>query len=73
MRNAIIREIKKMLKNAESYAAFVNAFMHYQEKVISETNYFIVWIDETDVILIGNILSNLSTQLDLSEEINALN
>jgi hypothetical protein len=57
MRNIIIKEIKEMVKNAESYAAFVNAFMHYQEK-LDGTNYFIVWDDDTDIILIGNIRSN---------------
>lgn len=71
MRNIIIKEIKEMVKNAESYAAFVNAFMHYQEK-LDGTNYFIVWDDDTDIILIGNIRSNQSTELDLAEEINAL-
>ena len=71
MRNIIIKEIKKMVKNAESYAAFVNAFMHYQEK-LDGTNYFIVWDDDTDIILIRNICSNQSTELDLAEEINAL-
>lgn len=71
MRNIIIKEIKEMVKNAESYAAFVNAFMHYQEK-LDGTNYFIVWDDDTDIILIENIRSNQSTELDLAEEINAL-
>ena len=71
MRNIIIKEIKEMVKNAESYVAFVNAFMHYQEK-LDGTNYFIVWDDDTDIILIGNICSNQSTELDLAEEINAL-
>ena len=73
MRNVIIKEIKEMVKNAKSYVAFVNAFMSYQEKLVSSTNYFIVWVDDVDVILIGNIRSSKSTELDLAEEINALN
>lgn len=71
MRNIIIKEIKETIKKAESYAAFVNAFMGYQKK-LDGTNYFIVWDDDIDVILIGNIRSNQSTELDLAEEINAL-
>lgn len=71
MRNIIIKEIKEMVKNAESYAAFVNAFMHYQEK-FDGTDYFIVWDDNTDIILIGNIRSKQSTELNLAKEINTL-
>lgn len=73
-RKTIEKAIRIMVETAPSFVTFVKYFFDYTEKLdAKDTNYVVIWDDETDIFEIFNVRSKKSTFLDYSKELDSMN
>ena len=73
-RKAIENAIKVMVATAPTFDTFVKYFYDYTTKLDkADTNYMVIWDDDSDIFEIFNLRSNKSTFLDFSAELENLN
>ena len=69
-RKAIENAIKVMVATAPTFDTFVKYFYDYTTKLDkADTNYMVIWDDDSDIFEIFNLRSNKSTFLDFSAEL----
>ena len=72
-RKAIEKAIKIMVATAPTFDTFVKYFYDYTAKLDkADTNYMVIWDDDSDIFEIFNLRSNKSTFLDISAELENL-
>ena len=72
-RKTIENAIKVMVATAPTFDTFVKYFYDYTAKLDKEdTNYMVIWDDDSDIFEIFNLRSNKSTFLDFSAELENL-
>ena len=72
-RKAIENAIKVMVATAPTFNTFVKYFYDYTTKLDkADTNYMVIWDDDSDIFEIFNLRSNKSTFLDFSAELENL-
>ena len=72
-RKAIENAIKVMLATAPTFDTFVKYFYDYTAKLDkADTNYMVIWDDDSDIFEIFNLRSNKSTFIDFSAELENL-
>ena len=72
-RKAIENAIKVMVATAPAFDTFVKYFYDYTAKLDkADTNYMVIWDDDSDIFEIFNLRSNKSTFLDFSAELENL-
>ena len=72
-RKAIENAIKVMVATAPTFDTFVKYFYDYTTKLDkADTNYMVIWDDDSDIFEIFNLRSNKSTFLDFSAELENL-
>ena len=72
-RKAIEKAIKIMVATAPTFVTFIKYFFDYTAKLDAvNTNYVVIWDDETNIFEIYNSRSKKSTFLDYSEELDNL-
>ena len=70
---AIENAIKVMVATAPTFDTFVKYFYDYTTKLDkADTNYMVIWDDDSDIFEIFNLRSNKSTFLDFSAELENL-
>ena len=73
-RKTIEKAIKIMVATAPTFVTFVKYFFDYTTKLDAEnTNYVVIWNDDTDIFEIFNVRSKKSTFLDYSKELDSMN
>ena len=66
-RKAIENALKIMVATAPAFDTFVKYFYDYTAKLDkADTNYIVIWDDDSDIFEIFNLRSNKSTFLDFS-------
>ena len=69
-RKAIENAIKVMVATAPTFDTFVKYFYDYTTELDkADTNYMVIWDDDSDIFEIFNLRSNKSTFLDFSAEL----
>ena len=72
-RKAIENAIKVMVATAPTFDTFVKYFYDYTAKLDkADTNYMVIWDDDSDIFEIFNLRSNKSTFLDFSVELEKM-
>ena len=72
-RKTIEKAIKIMVATAPTFDTFVKYFYDYTAKLDrADTNYMVIWDDDSDIFEIFNLRSNKSTFLDFSAELENL-
>ena len=72
-RKAIENALKIMVVTAPSFVTFVRYFYEYCTKLDAvNTNFIVIWDDDSDIFEIFNLRSNKSTFLDFSAELENL-
>ena len=72
-RKAIEKAIRIMAATAPTFDTFVKYFYDYTAELDkADTNYMVIWDDDTDIFEIFNLRSNKSTFLDFSAELENL-
>ena len=73
-RKAIENALKIMVATAPTFDTFVKYFYDYTAKLDkADTNYMVIWDDDSDIFEIFNLRSNKSTFLDFSAELEKMN
>lgn len=72
-RKAIENALKIMAETAPTFITFVKYFFNYATELdTANTNYMVIWDDETDVFEVYNSRSKKSTFLDFSVELEKM-
>ena len=72
-RKAIEKALKIMVATAPTCDTFVKYFYDYTAELDkADTNYMVIWDDDSDIFEIFNLRSNKSTFLDFSAELENL-
>lgn len=72
-RKDIIKALTTMVTLTPVYKLFINAFCDYGEALRWDTDFLVLWDDETDIFEIFNRHSEKSTFLDFSKELDRMN
>ena len=72
-RKAIENALKIMVATAPTFDTFVKYFYDYTAELDkADTNYMVIWDDDSDIFEIFKLRSNKSTFLDFSAELENL-
>ena len=72
-RKAIENALKIMVATAPAFDTFVKYFYDYTAKLDkADTNYMVIWDDDSDIFEIFNLRSKKSTFLDFSAELEKM-